>query len=289
MVWDVRNFRRLAHVTKTPVRPKGKSYESQPRDGSYQPQPALRSRVTERVFEDLLSAILLGDLKPGEVVPAQRELSRQFGVSPLVVRQAIHRLEEVNLVRVRQGSPTIVLDPQDASDVRLIQLQLQIAAPGDALMLAGLELRVLATVPLLLLAERRISEADVDELDALVDSIGDSPSAAQFSEFQTRYWERMALATRNPLLRHQVRWWFRTLGQFRGAATLRTVNQVPQHYRNINNALRKRGGALEVMLGPMGRLLDWTEAQPGHTLNLARDAKRGQKSAGSDSPRRRGR
>src|SRR4051812_13408549 len=73
------------------------------------PSSPPRMRVADRVFEALLGAILRGELEPGEPVPTQRALSREFGVSPLVVRQAIHRLEELELVRVRQGSPTIVL------------------------------------------------------------------------------------------------------------------------------------------------------------------------------------
>jgi DNA-binding FadR family transcriptional regulator len=248
-------------------------------DASFQGRPAQRPRVTDHVFEELLGAILLGDFKPGAVVPTQRQLSKQFGVSPLVVRQAIHRLEELSLVRVRQGSPTIVLDPQDVSDVRLIQLQLQAATPGDALMLAGLEIRVLSTLPLLMLAERRITDQELAELDALVDSLTDQPSPEELSEFQAEYWERMARATRNPLLRHQVRWWFRILGQVRGGAMLRTVHAQPQHYRDINRALRKRHGAMELMLGPAARLFDWAEAQPGHTRNVEREAKRARRTA----------
>ena len=255
---------------------------------SFQAQPAQRSRVTDRVFEDLLGAILLGDLKPGRPVPTQRELSKQFGVSPLVVRQAIHRLEELKLVRVRQGSTTIVLDPQEASDVRLIQLQLEIAMPGDALMLAGIENRALATLPLLVLAERRITPDELDALDALVDALGDEPSPDEFAEFQVRYWEQMAVATRNPLLRHQVRWWFRTLGQFRSAATLRFGRVEPNHYREINRALRRRNGTLELMLNRVLGLLTYTEAQPGHTWNVERAAKRPRLGASSQSARRRG-
>ena len=254
---------------------------------SFQVQPAQRSRVTDRVFEDLLGAILLGDLKPGQPVPTQRQLSKQFGVSPLVVRQAIHRLEELSLVRVRQGSPTIVLDPQQASDVRLIQLQLEVAMPGDALMLAGIENRALATLPLLVLAERRITSEELDTLDALVESLSAEPSPAELAEFQCRYWELMAIATRNPLLRHQVRWWFRATGQSRGAASLRVVRLPADHYRDINRALRRRKGTSELMLRRVLGLLAYTEAQPGHAWNVERAAKRANRQAAQLGRRRR--
>lgn len=91
---------------------------------SFQGQPATRMRAADYVFETLSRAILMGELVPGSVLATQRALSQQFGVSPLVVRQATHRLEELGLVRVRQGSTTIVLDPSEAADLRLTQLQL---------------------------------------------------------------------------------------------------------------------------------------------------------------------
>jgi DNA-binding FadR family transcriptional regulator len=46
------------------------------------------------VFESLSRAILSGELAPGTILTTQRKLSSQFGVSPLVVRQATHRLED---------------------------------------------------------------------------------------------------------------------------------------------------------------------------------------------------
>jgi GntR family transcriptional repressor for pyruvate dehydrogenase complex len=225
-----------------------------------------RFRVADRVFDALLGAILRGELTPGEPVPTQRALSREFGVSPLVVRHAIHRLEELELVRVRQGSPTIVLDPNRATDVRLIQLQLEAATPGDALALAGIENRALSTLPLLVLAARRISEEEVDELDRLVDDLGSEPSADALDAFQAVYWGHVASATRNPLLQHQVRWWFHTLRGLRAAASMRAAELSVETYRRLNATLRSRGGDLDIWLDMLRQLCDWTEAQPRHAL-----------------------
>jgi DNA-binding FadR family transcriptional regulator len=230
----------------------------------FHPSRALRSRVADRVFDALLRAILQGGLKPGQAVPTQRQLSMEFGVSPLIVRQAIHRLEELELVRVRQGSTTIVLDPNEAADVRLIQLQMEVATPGDALSLAGVENRALMTLPLIVLAERRISEEELAELDALVENQAASPNA-EMLEFQALYWEKIAAATRNPLLRHQVRWWFKTSHSFAAGQMLRPALKA-DHYRELNKRLRARKGSVELWLTGIRRLLERTEALPGHTL-----------------------
>jgi DNA-binding FadR family transcriptional regulator len=219
------------------------------------------------VFEDLLGAILRGELAPGEPVPTQRALSREFGVSPLVVRQAIHRLEELELVRVRQGSPTIVLDPNQAADVRLIQLQLEAATPGDALALAGLENRAVSALPLLVLASRRITEDELAGLDRLVAALGENPSVQALEDFEAVYWSAVAAATRNPLLQHQVRWWFHTLPGLRSPTKVRVAPVPATLYRELNDSMRARTDILDSWLGLLSQLFDWTEAQPGHALN----------------------
>lgn len=233
--------------------------------GNFHPTPALRSRVADRVFDELLRAILSGELKPGQPVPTQRLLSTQFGVSPLIVRQAIHRLEELELVRVRQGSTTVVLDPNEASDVRLIQLQMEVAKPGDALSLAGVENRVLMSLPLLTLAERRINDEELAMLDALVDGLEAGGSSAEPIEFQGKYWAVIAMATRNPLLRHQVRWWFRTSRSFAAGQMIRPP-LVAEHYRELNDCLRAHSGAVELWISRIRRLLDHLESLPQHAI-----------------------
>jgi GntR family transcriptional repressor for pyruvate dehydrogenase complex len=230
---------------------------------------APRMRVADRVFKELLGAILRGELEPGEPVPTQRALSRKFGVSPLVVRQAIHRLEELELVRVRQGSPTIVLDPNRAADVRLIQLQLEAATPGDALALAGLENRAVSALPLLVLASRRITDEELKELDDLITALGESPSARELEQFEAVYWSAVAGATRNPLMQHQVRWWFHTLPGLRVPTSVHVEPVRTALYRELNESMRARTGVLTSWLDLLSQLFDWTEAQPGHSLNQA--------------------
>jgi DNA-binding FadR family transcriptional regulator len=237
---------------------------------AFHAERAPRLRIADRVFETLLRAILQGELKPGEAVPTQRQLSTQFGVSPLVVRQAIHRLEELELVRVRQGSATMVLDPAKATDVRLIQLQLEVARPGDATSLAAIENRALSTLPLLALAERRITAAELQRLDRRVDAYREDGTLEERSAFQAEFWELIARATRNPLLHHQVRWWFRVSREIGASRGLQIARIPQQFYRELIECLRKRSGAVQLWLDRVLLLCAWSEEQPGHTLQLER-------------------
>jgi DNA-binding FadR family transcriptional regulator len=235
---------------------------------SFRAQPATRQRVADHVFESLVKAILNGELKPGAAVPTQRDLARQFGVSALVVRQAIHRLEDLGLVRVRQGSTTIVLDPAEATDIRLIQLQMELADPGPAISAAAFENQVLFLLPMLVLAERRITEKEIAVLQYLIDSLPESPSVEDGRRFRGEFWRQVSKSTRNPLFQQQVRWW-QTLsaelerrGQAQRAPTQRRV-EVP-FYRAIVAALTEGKGVVATYLAGMSAVFDWVDARMGY-------------------------
>jgi GntR family transcriptional repressor for pyruvate dehydrogenase complex len=69
-----------------------------------------RTRVYEGVAQQLQRLIVDGTLKPGDMLPPERELAERFAVSRSSVRDAIRVLELVGLVVPRQGEGTMVAD-----------------------------------------------------------------------------------------------------------------------------------------------------------------------------------
>jgi GntR family transcriptional repressor for pyruvate dehydrogenase complex len=219
--------------------------------GRFQIEPPARLRVADHVFETLARAILNGELKPEEPLATQRDLAQQFNISALVVRQAIHRLEDLGLVRVKQGSTTIVLDPNDSADIRLIQLRMELAEPGPGLSGAALENQALFVVPMIVLAERRITIEELDRLDELVASLSESPSGDEMRVFRVAYWGLISQATRNPLFQQQVRWWSTMVAQLDQRGRTMRLPAQPLNlamYQRLNSALRDRKGAVQVHL-----------------------------------------
>lgn len=53
--------------------------------------------------------ILNGSVPPGERLPSEHQLSRQYGVSRVTVRAALHGLREAGLISIRQGVGATVL------------------------------------------------------------------------------------------------------------------------------------------------------------------------------------
>jgi len=240
--------------------------------------PATRTRAADLVFEGLSRAILSGAITPGSELPPQRELSTQFDVSPLVVRQAMHRLEDLGLLRVRQGGATTVLDPTHSADLRLLQLRFALAKPGDALALAALEAQGLSMLQMLVLCQRRISEAELVQLEELVDDLKEGQPFREALSFRLRFSDLLSRATRNPLFVQNVRWWAAVMKDLEArsagadpTASPRVVSKA--FYHGVIKTLRERRGAPEYWLKMLKTSFEWSEAQEAHPIHTKQAAK----------------
>jgi GntR family transcriptional regulator, transcriptional repressor for pyruvate dehydrogenase complex len=66
------------------------------------------SRLYEQIVQQIEDSIEKGALKPGEQLPAERELALQFGVSRTAVREAVKALREKGLVEAYPGRGTFI-------------------------------------------------------------------------------------------------------------------------------------------------------------------------------------
>lgn len=66
-------------------------------------RPVKQNRIAIGIVNQLKGAILSGQFKQGERMPTERELTEQFQVSRVVVREAIRELEIKGLVKILQG------------------------------------------------------------------------------------------------------------------------------------------------------------------------------------------
>jgi len=73
-------------------------------------KPVKQAKLSDVIQSQLETMILEGSLKPGQKLPAERELAKQFDVSRPSLREAIQALEVKRLVTRRQGGGTYVND-----------------------------------------------------------------------------------------------------------------------------------------------------------------------------------
>lgn len=114
--------------------------------------PEQRTRTKsqpQRVVDGVYERIQNGTLKPGDRVPPEPELMREFDVSRTVVREAMSRLQASGLVETRHGIGTFVLasagnepllaKPPNNIKIRqkLAMLELRISLESEAASLAA--------------------------------------------------------------------------------------------------------------------------------------------------------
>lgn len=63
--------------------------------------------------DDLIDRVAAGHWGPGEILPNELELSREYGLSPGTVRKALDWMEESRIILRQQGRGTFVRDPSD--------------------------------------------------------------------------------------------------------------------------------------------------------------------------------
>jgi len=67
-----------------------------------------RSSIAFQILERIKSALMRGDLKPGDYLPSETELTQSLGIGKSSVREAIKMLQAIGIVEVRRGHGTII-------------------------------------------------------------------------------------------------------------------------------------------------------------------------------------
>ncbi len=88
-------------------------------------EPLSASRRSDGVYEQLRSRILSGAFPPGERLPNERDLAAALQVNRASVREAVKRLEFLELVEVRHGQGTFVCELGASSALQLVEALLR--------------------------------------------------------------------------------------------------------------------------------------------------------------------
>lgn len=67
-----------------------------------------RIKLSDQVTDKIKEMITNKQYLPGEKLPIESQLAQKFGVSRITIREAIHKLEILGIVEVRQGAGTFV-------------------------------------------------------------------------------------------------------------------------------------------------------------------------------------
>ncbi len=162
-----------------------------------------RSTLPDEIAARLLDLIRAESLRPGDKLPAERELAAAMHVSRPVLREALRALSIMNVVEIRQGAGTYItaLEPQQ------LVSHLDFVFSKDPVALAQvIETRRVVEIGNVRLAAERITPAQVARLDGLLaglrTAVGD---ADRFSSLDIDFHDAVCEAAGNFLLAQFMR------------------------------------------------------------------------------------
>src|SRR5215469_3628766 len=154
----------------------------------------------ETIAGKITELITSADLKPGDRLPTEHELSEQLGVSRTVVREAVKVLVATGLVYTRRGSGLYVANKASAPHMTVLD-SLVPADPSQVISLY--EFRLMLEPQAARLAAERITPHELRELREVVAlnwQSAKNQQRQQWSESDAAFHRVIAGATHNPFL-----------------------------------------------------------------------------------------
>jgi len=103
-----------------------------------------KGSVPDALIARLRERILRGELEPGERLPPERELAKDFGTNRTSLREALRALEAQGLVRARQGDGVRVQNFRQWGDISLLPHYFAAASPLEEIEIFSHMLRLRA-------------------------------------------------------------------------------------------------------------------------------------------------
>lgn len=157
-----------------------------------------RSTLPEEIANRLLKLIQEQELRPGDKLPAERNLARMMDVSRPVVREALRALAVMRVVDIRRGNGTYITSLEPTQLISHLDF---VFSKDSVALVQLLEARRVVETGNVRLAALRITEGEVAELEDLVLSLAnciDDPD--RFSELDIAVHDALCAAANNFLL-----------------------------------------------------------------------------------------
>ena len=256
---------------------------------------------TRRAFEEICLRIreqlTAGALKPGDKLPAERELAQQLGVGRNALREALRSLEIAGIVRLQKGVKGGAFITE-GDPGRMNQVVQDMFSLGSISINELAEARIHIQDLVVRLACERAGKADFDALAANIAHTETVTAAGKFLdrvECSREFYRLLAAATRNQVLSMMVHSLTEILMQFvyvRVAAGGTPQPRLVEKRREFLAALRARDVAratrlMKTHLKSVHQLLKpASPAAPAAPVSSAAPASRAAPATPSSTPRR---
>ena len=218
-------------------------------------RPVTRTSLSDEIVEQMIDLISRDVLKPGDRLPAERELCKQLGVGRSSLREALRSLAVMGILDGRVGDGTFVSN----NNRKYLEKTLQWGLLLDRKKVQDLiETRLMLESQTAFLAAQRATAENVEEIEATLRGMEASiEQPEKYLEFDLQFHLMIAQATQNSILysllsmiRGYLQEWIKgSLAEPSASKTeMRATLSLAEH-KKILHALRK--GEAEAAQGAM--------------------------------------
>ena len=130
--------------------------------------PLTQGSMVARVVERIQEAMLNRELKPGDFLPSEAELTLNLGVGKSTIREAVKMLQAMGVVEVRRGQGTIISESHSESMVNPLIFQL-ILQNGDPTSI--IDLRTMFEPAYTIMAMQNATDDDVTYIGSTIERL----------------------------------------------------------------------------------------------------------------------
>jgi GntR family transcriptional repressor for pyruvate dehydrogenase complex len=202
--------------------------------------PVQSARLYEKIVEQIQAQIVGGKLRPGDRLPAERDLAEKFRVSRTAVREAVRTLREKGLIEGHPGRGTFVTDGTASAMRGSLGLMMKIGKTNGASDLA--EVREIFEPEIAALAAKNASKEQIAEMREAVAAMDAAMNDSEtFVEADLNFHLALARATQNPLIPSLINPIVDLLREERKSTFLRGgALHGQQHHKRILDAIAHR-------------------------------------------------
>ncbi|WP_195939812.1 FadR/GntR family transcriptional regulator [Romboutsia sp. 1001713B170131_170501_G6] len=159
-------------------------------------------KVYELVIEQIQDKILNGELKKGDKLPSERELSEQMSVSRTSIREAIRVLETMGVVESKQGDGNFICTNIEKSLIEPLSMVFKL---NEGTWQNVLELREVLELQTVKIAAIKATKEDCKELKNIIDAMRKENSVKKYNskkiiQLDQRFHNKIASISKNYLI-----------------------------------------------------------------------------------------
>lgn len=172
------------------------------RKSVFDAKPAVPARLADAVSDAIATALLDGRIAPGEALPAESEIAKEFGVSKPIAREALRQLSSAGLISTQQGK---VARAKEINGEPLERIYGYAVRSSLKRLREANEMRLVVETGIARLAAKRREDTGLSVMRRALDQMQRALKEPEdFTEADILFHLGMALATGNTMIRLQM-------------------------------------------------------------------------------------